>query len=191
LKRSKLIIPVIIAFAATLIILIIWRIGFYAPEAKQVERDVKLAEKTVGPKAKAEELLQQIKDGADFAELARVNSSCPSAAKGGDLGFGEKSDPNSGRRGTWVAPFEKAAFELEVGQVSNIVETQFGYHIIKVTDRKEAGVITFEQAKDDILQTLTQQRQNELAMQYVKSLRDKANIVYPPGKEPAAASPQP
>ena len=90
-----------------------------------------------------------------------------------------------------VPAFEEAAFKLQVGQVSDIVQTQFGYHIIKVTGHKEAGVTTFEQAKDDILQTLTQQRQSELARQYIKSLRDKASIVYPPGKEPAAASPQP
>ncbi len=134
-------------------------------------------------KAKTEELLKQIKEGADFAELARQNSSCPSAARGGDLNFFGK--------GQMVPAFEEAAFKLQVGHVSDIVQTQFGYHIIKVTDHKEAGVTTFEQAKNGILQTLTQQRQNELAMQYVKTLRDKANIVYPPGKEPSSTSPQP
>jgi peptidyl-prolyl cis-trans isomerase C len=134
-------------------------------------------------KAKAEGLLKQIKEGANFAELAKENSSCPSAAGGGDLNFFS--------RGRMVPAFEEAAFKLQVGQVSDIVQTQFGYHIIKVTDHKEAGAITFEQAKDDILQTLTRERQNELARQYIKSLRDKANIVYPPGKELSSASPQP
>ena len=137
-------------------------------------------------KAKTENLLKQIKDGADFAELARANSGCPSSTKGGDLGFGEKSDPNSGRRGTWVAPFGKAAFELKPGQVSDIVETQFGYHIIKVTDHKDPDVIPFEQAKDNILKMLTQTRQGELAKEYIDALKAKANIVYPAGKEPEA-----
>ncbi len=138
------------------------------------------------PKAKAEakarSLLKQIKDGADFAELAKANSSCPSSAKGGDLDFF--------KRGRMAPAFEKAAFELKAGQVSDIVETQFGYHIIKVTDRKEAGVTTFEQAKDNIVETLTQRRQAELAKEYIESLKAQANIVYPPSKEPKApASP--
>jgi len=127
-------------------------------------------------KAKAEQLLEKIKAGADFAELARANSACSSAAKGGDLGLFAK--------GRMVPPFEKAAFELEVGQVSNVVKTRFGYHIIKVTDHKEGTVTTFEQAKDEIINRLTGEKQDEIAISYVKSLVEEANIVYPPGKEP-------
>ncbi|MBA7573789.1 Chaperone SurA [subsurface metagenome] len=132
-------------------------------------------------KAKAEELLKQIKDGDDFAELALANSGCPSSARGGDLGFFS--------RGRMVPAFEEAAFALEVGQVSDIVETQFGYHIIKVTDRKDASVTMFEQAKDDILKLLTQTRQAELAEEYIESLKAQANIVYPPGEEPNVGKP--
>ncbi len=127
-------------------------------------------------KAKAEQLLEEIKAGADFAELARANSACSSAAKGGDLEFFAK--------GRMVPPFEKAAFGLEVGQVSNVVKTRFGYHIIKVTDHKEATVTTFEQARDEIINRLTGEKQDEIAINYVKSLVEDANIVYPPGKEP-------
>jgi len=132
-------------------------------------------------KAKAEELLKQIKDGDDFAELALANSGCPSSARGGDLGFFS--------RGRMVPAFEEAAFALEVGQVSDIVETQFGYHIIKVTDRKDASATMFEQAKDDILKLLTQTRQAELAKEYIESLKAQANIVYPPGEEPNVGKP--
>ena len=131
-------------------------------------------------KAKAHDLLKQVRDGADFAELAKVNSDCPSGARGGDLNF-------FGRR-QMVPPFEKAAFELEVGQVSDIVETQFGYHIIKLTGRKDAGITTFEQARDDIFDMLTQEKQGELAKQYVESLKAEANIVYPAGKEPKSSN---
>ncbi|RKY25347.1 MAG: hypothetical protein DRP62_01485 [Planctomycetota bacterium] len=120
--------------------------------------------------AKTRELLKQIKDGADFATLAKANSSCPSAQKGGDLGFFS--------RGRMVPAFEKAAFELKVGQVSDIVETQFGYHIIKLTDRKDAVVKTFEQAKDDIIKMLAQKKQGELVKEYIDSLKAKANIAY-------------
>jgi parvulin-like peptidyl-prolyl isomerase len=71
------------------------------------------------------ELKSQLDGGADFAALAKQHSDCPSAAKGGDLGsFG---------RGQMVGPFEDAAFGMEVGQVSGVVETDFGYHIIKRT----------------------------------------------------------
>ena len=134
----------------------------------------------VKARAKAEDLLEQIKAGADFAELAGANSACPSAAKGGDLGFFT--------RGRMVPPFEKAAFELNVGQVSDVVETRFGYHIIKVTDRNQASTKTFEQARDDIMNTLKQTKQGEFAKGYVESLKTAANIVYPPGKEPATTT---
>ena len=72
-----------------------------------------------------QQLATQLQGGADFAELARANSDCPSKAKGGDLGrFG---------RGMMVGAFEEAAFGMQVGQTSGIVETPFGYHIIKRT----------------------------------------------------------
>ncbi len=134
-------------------------------------------------KVKIQGLLEQIKGGADFAELAKANSDCPSAARGGDLDFFE--------RGKMVPPFDKAAFAMEVGKVSDIVETRFGYHIIKVTDRKDAGTTSFEQARDSLIRQLTQQKQNEFANKYIESLKAAANIVYPPGKEPAPPAPAP
>jgi peptidyl-prolyl cis-trans isomerase C len=122
-------------------------------------------------KAKTQDLLEQIKGGADFAELAKAHSTCPSAPNGGDLNFFP--------RGQTTPSFEKAAFELEVGQISDIVETEYGYHIIKVTDHKDAGVTSFEQAKDNIIKQLTQKRQSEFANEYIESLKAAANIVYP------------
>jgi len=127
-------------------------------------------------KAKAQHLLKQIKEGADFATLAKANSGCPSATRGGDLGLFPK--------GQMVKSFDEAAFKLKVGQVSDIVETQYGYHIIKVTDRRDAGVETFEQARDRIIRGLIQKKQAKLANEYIESLKTKAKIVYPPGKEP-------
>ena len=134
-------------------------------------------------KAKIQGLLEQIKGGADFAELAKANSDCPSAARGGDLDFFA--------RGQMVAPFEKAAFALEVGKVSDIVETRFGYHIIKVTDHKDASTTSFEQARNSLIIQLTQRKQAEIANKYIESLKAAANIVYPPGKEPAPPAPAP
>lgn len=127
-------------------------------------------------KVKAENLLEQIKNGADFAELAKSNSVCPSAPKGGDLGFFPK--------GQMVPAFEKVAFELEIGQISDVVETDYGYHIIKATGHKDASTIPFDQAKDSIIKYLTQKKQSELAEEYIESLKANASIVYPAGKEP-------
>ena len=79
----------------------------------------------VKTKKEAEELLEQLKMSADFSKLAREHSECPSKKRGGDLG--------KFSRGKMVKPFERAAFALEKGQISDIVQTQFGYHIIKRT----------------------------------------------------------
>jgi len=132
-------------------------------------------------KSKAEELLKKVKEGADFAELAKANSNCPSAARGGDLGlFG---------RGRMVKPFEDAAFAMKPGQTSDVVETQFGYHIIKVTEHQDANTVPYEQAKGDIVKNLTQQKQGEFAKEYIDSLKTKAKIVYP--NAPKAESGEP
>jgi len=94
------------------------------------------------------------KPGADFAALAQAHSDCPSKTKGGDLNFFSKE--------RMVPPFSKAAFATEAGQIhSEIVETQFGYHIIKVTDKKEARTIPFAEAKDGVRTTLVNQKKNE------------------------------
>jgi peptidyl-prolyl cis-trans isomerase C len=119
---------------------------------------------------KAESLLKQIKNGADFAKLARTHSDCPSAKVGGDLDYFTK--------GKMVPEFEKAAFALDVGQVSGIVETSFGYHIIKATDRKKATTMSFDEAKADIIKTLERKKYEKFVNDYIESLRAKATIVY-------------
>ncbi|MCD8377467.1 MAG: peptidyl-prolyl cis-trans isomerase [Candidatus Gastranaerophilales bacterium] len=77
----------------------------------------------------ADKLYEELENGADFAALAEEHSLCPSKRDGGDLKFFG--------RGMMVKPFEDAAFSLEVGQVSKPVETQFGWHLIKLTDKKD------------------------------------------------------
>jgi peptidyl-prolyl cis-trans isomerase C len=133
--------------------------------------------------AKAKDLLKQVKAGADFATLAKENSDCPSKVKGGDLGFFE--------RGSMVPEFEDAAFGMQPGQVSGVVETQFGYHIIKVTDRKPPGLTPFEKAKPEIVKKLEDMKKGQLFRQYVDKLRAEAKIEYPPGKEPMPMRPRP
>lgn len=126
-------------------------------------------------KEKIEGLLKKVKDGADFAELAKETGGFPSAPKGGDLGYF--------RRGDMTGPFEDAAFSLAPGQVSDVVETQFGYHIIKVTDHKDASVLTFDEAKNSILEHLKSQKEDEAAGKFYESLIKEATIKFPAGKE--------
>ena len=135
----------------------------------------------VQAKGRAEELLKKAKEGADFAALAKENSSCPSAAQGGDLGLFP--------RGQMVKPFEDAAFALKVGEISNLVETQFGYHIIKATQHQDPNQVAFDKAKTNIIEQLSQQKRQEAARKYVDSLRQSAKIVFP--SSPAAPAPQP
>jgi len=132
-------------------------------------------------RAKAEDVLKQVNEGADFAALAKTHSEGPTAPRGGDLNFFP--------RGQMVPPFDKAAFELEVGKVSGIVETQYGFHIIKVTDRKEASTTSFEEEKDNIIGEQGQRKLRDLAVKYVEKLKAGAKIVYAPGMEPKPAAP--
>lgn len=135
-------------------------------------------------KKKAQELLRKIKqEGQDFASLAEEHSDGPSAKRGGDLGYFP--------RGKMVPAFDEAAFSLKDGQVSDPVKTRFGYHIIKVTGRKESTVTTFEEAKENIMRQLKNQKKREIAKQYIEELKQKADIQYPPGKKPEPARPSP
>jgi parvulin-like peptidyl-prolyl isomerase len=132
-------------------------------------------------KAKAEDLLKQVKGGADFAALAKENSACPSASAGGDLNF----FPRTGR-GSMVPEFSNAAFALKVGGISDVVKTEHGYHIIKVTDRKDTP--SFDQVKESIMKELGNTKMSAVAKKYIEELKSGAKIVYPPGKEPKPAA---
>ncbi len=78
-----------------------------------------------------------------------------------------------------VEPFAAAAFELDKGGLSEVVETRFGYHIIRVTDKKAAVVVTMEQAKGPIAQELKNEKLSETRTKYLKELRESATITYP------------
>lgn len=119
----------------------------------------------------ANTLLLQLKEGlTDFAELAKEKSIGPSAPSGGDLGFFA--------RGQMVKEFEDAAFTLEPGEISEVVQTQFGYHIIKCEEKKEEYSPTFEEAKERISNTLKYQRETEAISALALKLREEAVIVY-------------
>lgn len=117
---------------------------------------------------KLEAVKKRIENGEDFAALAREFSQCPSAEKGGDLGFFE--------RGNMVKPFEDAAFSLKPGEVSDIVVTPFGFHLIKVTERTEARTVSFDESQDRINQHLRQMTFSEQKNAYVGDLKKKSKV---------------
>ena len=119
-------------------------------------------------RASLEPVLKQVKAGADFADLAKKHSEDGSAQAGGDLNF---FGP-----GQMVPEFEKVAFQLQPGQTSDIVETQFGYHIIKVTEKRPGRTVPFEEAKEQIEKFLKQQRQQEKADALIQQLKAKSRI---------------
>lgn len=115
-----------------------------------------------------EDIRRRIAGGADFGEMAREFSEGPSAGDGGRLGtFG---------RGQMVPEFEEAAFSLGVGEVSGIVETQFGYHILEVTDRIPPQSVPYEDVRPSIEEFLMEDTRNQAAQQYVEGLRDAAEV---------------
>jgi peptidyl-prolyl cis-trans isomerase C len=119
-------------------------------------------------RAQAEEIKEELEAGADFASIAQERSEGPSASRGGDLGtFG---------RGQMVPAFEETAFDLEVGEISPIVETQFGYHIIEVTERIEGGATPLAEVRPNIQQYLVQEKQQEAITSYIDNLREEAEV---------------
>jgi len=131
--------------------------------------DEKADEKTrQAAKAKADELLAQLKGGANFEDLAKKSSDCPSASQGGDLGFFG--------HGQMVPEFDSAAFALKPGELSGVVTTKFGYHIIKLEEIKDASLVPELEAAPKIREYLTSQKTGAAVEQRLKALRDKAKI---------------
>ncbi len=128
-----------------------------ADEAKKAEARTKI-----------ESVQAKLKKGEDFGALAKEYSEGPSGPKGGDLGFFG--------RGQMVKPFEEAAFSMKPGQVSGMVETRFGYHLIMVAERTPESTLSYEEVKDRLEQYLKQQKVQEAIAAYVETLQGKAKI---------------
>ncbi len=124
---------------------------------------VKTEKKAIIDKAR-----ERVTKGEDFAKVASELSECPSKSKGGDLGsFGA---------GKMVKPFEDAAFALKTGEVSAVVTTEFGYHIIKQTGSKPAGKIPLETEKAKIEDHLKQQKTKQGMLAYIETLKKDAKV---------------
>ncbi len=137
---------------------------------------------------RAEALLARLRKGEDFAKLAKENSMDGSASQGGDIGYSPK--------GQLTPEYEAVAFSLPVGGLSDVVKTPFGYHIIKVIDKKKAGVSPLEEVRDDLVKFLGDQKTDGELEKVVNDLRTQAKIdVYiplgGPQAQPTASSPRP
>lgn len=121
-------------------------------------------------KAKIEKIRQQLVDGADFEAVAQEESDCPSSARGGDLG--------TFARGQMVPPFEEAAFSQPIGEVGDVVETQFGYHVILVNEREDAQTLPLEEVSERIAEGLVRQKRQEVLEDYLASLKEEADITF-------------
>ena len=113
-------------------------------------------------------ILKRARGGEDFASLAKAHSQDGSAAQGGDLDFFT--------RGRMVPPFEKAAFALKPGEISDVVTTQFGYHIIKLTDRRPPSTVPLEKVNAQVKQFLTQQKKKERVDAFIETTKQKSKI---------------
>ncbi|QGG58041.1 foldase protein PrsA [Paenibacillus sp. B01] len=123
----------------------------------------------VATKEEADAIEKQLKNGGDFAAIAKEKSTdTGSAANGGDLGFFGK--------GSMVPEFEEAAFGMKVGEISAPIKSDYGYHIIKLVDRKEATTPTLEDKKEEIRKTLENQQLSTLSQTLITDLRAKATI---------------
>ena len=127
------------------------------------EQEIHARHILVATEAEAKEIAERLKKGEDFAALAKEKSK-DTGAEGGDLGFFT--------RGQMLKPFEEAAFALDVGEISEPVQTQFGWHIIKVEEKRDQPLPTFDQVKEAIMSQLVQAKAQEV----VTGLRDSAAI---------------
>lgn len=117
---------------------------------------------------KIEAIKKRLDKGEDFADLAKKVSEGPSSVKGGDLGYF--------RRGQMVKPFEEVAFVLKPGEVSDIVETDFGFHIIKSVDKKSGGTTAYGEVKDRLSRYMKQQKVREKVTAVIRELKTKAKV---------------
>ncbi len=131
------------------------------------EEEVRARHILVDSKDKAREIYEKLAHGSDFAQLAKEHSKDPgSKDQGGELGFFG--------RGQMVPPFEEAAFRLKKGEISEPFESQFGWHIVKVDDRRQRPAPPFEVVKDRVVAHMIHRKAQQIAV----GLRDKAQIEY-------------
>ena len=144
------------------------------------EPEVRARHILVETEDEAKAVLAELKKGADFAELAKSRSKDPGSAEGGDLGYFTKDQ--------MVPEFSEVAFKLDKGALSDPVKSQFGWHVIKVEDRRERQAPEFDKVKDQLETYVVRRSQVEM----ITKLRQEAKIerlTAPPGAPAAPAAP--
>ena len=129
---------------------------------------IKASHILVKTEKEAKDIAVQLKAGGNFEELAKKNSVDSSSAKGGDLGWFGK--------GSMVPAFEKAALALKEGQISDVVKSDFGFHIIKLTGKRPAGIRPFEEVKEQIKGAIMPTKQQEIFQKIKEELKKTAKI---------------
>ncbi|MCU0873961.1 MAG: peptidylprolyl isomerase [Pirellulaceae bacterium] len=148
--------------------------SFSSRETAKVSHILIAVDAQAGPEAKeqarkkAEQVRKEILEGADFAEMAKKNSSCWSAPRGGDLG--------TRKRGDMPVEFDKVAFALEKDAVSEVVETRFGFHIIKLAEKTPAVVVPYEQMREFLKKYLQEEESKKKLAEHVAELKKKSKI---------------
>jgi peptidyl-prolyl cis-trans isomerase C len=133
----------------------------------KVEPDATEAQKAAAL-GKMETVRKRLEQGGDFESLAKEFSECPSAARGGDLGYFQ--------RGQMVKPFEDVAFSMKPGETSDIVETQFGYHLIHVVDKQPESTVPYEEVKDKLANFMKEQLVRRQVSEFLEGERAKADV---------------
>jgi peptidyl-prolyl cis-trans isomerase SurA len=144
-------------------------------------KDVTEEQQLTAAKAKAEDLLDQIKKGAKFEDVAKKSSEGPSAAQGGDLGYF--------KRGTLAKELEDKTFVMKAGEVSDVIRTRQGFVILKVVEHHDAGVPPFAQIEPRIMDAIYMQKLQPALREYLTKLREAADIDIKPGYVDTSASP--
>ncbi len=139
-------------------------------EAFVTEEEVNANHILVESQEEAELILNMLKDGGSFEELAKTHSKCPSGKNGGSLG--------SFKRGAMVKEFEDAAFNLKTGEISEPVKTQFGYHLIKATGRTDSSKMGYDEAKKLIQNDLINEVVGRKMLDKLEALRKESSIEY-------------
>lgn len=132
------------------------------------KEQVKASHILVKTEEEAKAVLEELKGGKEFGEIAVAKSVCPSKAKAGDLGWFE--------RGRMVPEFEKVAFELKKDEISGVVKSQFGYHVIKTTDKKDGYQKDLAEVTGEIRQRLEQEKLGKLIQSTVERLKKEQKV---------------
>ncbi len=143
---------------------------YYQQNARQFDRpdQVRARQIVVSTEEEGQKVLGLLRQGEPFADIAKKYSMSPDAEQGGDLGFFAK--------GEMPPEFEKAVFNLAVGRLSDLVKSEYGYHVFLVEEKRKAAHLTLDEVRLDIREVLLSEKKGEAYQKWLRNLRSQANI---------------